>query len=154
MTIFQAGATVQCPFANSFVFGKLEIQRDQASSSEVHRKWGRPGRFVTLGSGGLSSHLCPLLRYEEELALRATAENEFVLLKKVSDSDLWGGAPSWMPEIGYWVSSCVPISLSPWQMTVDWFGCRSHLGPRVAIQTVLMRLEEKNLKNLMMLVCL
>jgi hypothetical protein len=29
--------------------------------------------------------LCTLLRYEEELALRATAETEFVLLKKVSD---------------------------------------------------------------------
>lgn len=29
--------------------------------------------------------LC-LLRYEEEVALRTTAENEFVVLKKVSDS--------------------------------------------------------------------
>lgn len=27
-----------------------------------------------------------LLRYEEEVALRTTAENEFVVLKKVSDS--------------------------------------------------------------------
>lgn len=32
------------------------------------------------------SAVLSLLRYEEEVVLRATAENEFVVLKKVSDS--------------------------------------------------------------------
>jgi len=36
--------------------------------------------------GGASPAVLSLLRYEEEVALKTTAENEFVVLKKVSDS--------------------------------------------------------------------
>ena len=43
------------------------------------------------GSGETCPAMIPLsalfLRYEEEVALRATAENEFVALKKVSNMD-------------------------------------------------------------------
>lgn len=34
---------------------------------------------------GASLTVLSLLRYEEEVALKTTAENEFVVLKKVSD---------------------------------------------------------------------
>ena len=36
--------------------------------------------------GGASPTVLSVLRYEEEVALKTTAENEFVVLKKVSDS--------------------------------------------------------------------
>ncbi|XP_003252509.2 keratin, type II cuticular Hb5-like [Nomascus leucogenys] len=37
-------------------------------------------------------------KYEEELALRATAENEFMMLKKVSDCSHMGIIKSWTPD--------------------------------------------------------
>ena len=61
---------------------------------------GYVGRSLALSPslvkcGGGSGDTCPamiplsalFLRYEEEVALRATAENEFVALKKVSNMD-------------------------------------------------------------------
>lgn len=41
-------------------------------------------------------------RYEEEVALRATSENEFVALKKVSDSELVILQPELVFNTGHW----------------------------------------------------
>lgn len=67
-----------------------------------HRERRKPGSLAHLGSGLARSSVpgafppgLSLLRYEEELVLRATAENEFMMLKKVSDCSHMGRIKSW-----------------------------------------------------------
>ena len=51
-----------------------------------------PGKECRVSSHSLISLSCP--RYEEEVSLRATAENEFVALKKASSRAV-GGRATW-----------------------------------------------------------
>lgn len=55
---------------------------------------GQPQTFIPRG---LQSVL-PLFRYKEDVALRAMAENELVVLKKAT-LPTWGGIRSWMLEV-------------------------------------------------------
>lgn len=101
----------------------------------MHRKSrGEPGSLENLGLAGQPVALSPRalppvsspLRYEEEVVLRATAENEFVVLKKVSDASLMAshylldtgcsgmGPPAKVKSIQVWWQG-TPVS---WQMEV------------------------------------
>lgn len=71
-----------------WVLSGWEIEERLASSPKAHRKSrAEAGSLENLGftSWSQPSAVLSPLRYEEEVVLRATAENEFVVLKKVSD---------------------------------------------------------------------